>query len=174
VIVHDDEWCSIHNEDTERIIDDYAQAFFDEEFLRQKVSVEYFLEAGIKVFCPSLLSTCSIIYQPAELGKVCTFLEITVTIFNPCPRNAIYRSPSVTSNNLALCVSTVHTFASNVLTLQIRDGGCCFHIASDYFDSPQLSVLLKRPLELDLESGGWDRRQWLSSVRSLNIDSDDQ
>jgi hypothetical protein len=66
VIVHDEEWC-IHNEDTERIIDDYAQAFFDEEFLRQKVSVEYFLEAGIKVFCPSLfvnlfdnLSACRI------------------------------------------------------------------------------------------------------------------
>jgi hypothetical protein len=49
VIVHDDDWCSIRNEDTERIIDDYAQAFFDEQFLVQKVSIKYFLEARIKV-----------------------------------------------------------------------------------------------------------------------------
>lgn len=34
--VHDDEWCSSYSEGTSRIIDDYAQCFFNENFREQR------------------------------------------------------------------------------------------------------------------------------------------
>ena len=45
--MHDDEWCYA-NTDTERIIDEYARAFFTEELLpaEEMVSINHSLEAS--------------------------------------------------------------------------------------------------------------------------------